>query len=133
MDNMQTDLRHVGRIPQETLNYLSNKTLQRTDDQQKLRWLTAGILFITTECLALAIFFLPHKWSHFKFHPIALVILPLLAMPWLSGRRALRKYKLVGEPTIPANVRADFSYRLASLVFFAYALFMAGAVTALTN
>jgi len=133
MDTMETDLRHAGRIPQETLDYLSNKTLQtlKTDRDQKLRWLTAGILFIACECLALAIFFMPHNRSHFQFHPIALFILPLLATPWLSARMALRRYKLLGEPTIQANIQADISYRLASLVFFAYTLFMAGMVTAL--
>jgi len=131
MDNMPTDLRQAGRIPKETLEYLNSKKTLKTEREQKLWWINAGIFFVVTECLAFAIFFFPHRWSHFQFRPIALIILPLLAAPWVLGRSALSKYKFVAESTIQANVRADFSYQLAKLTFFAYALFMAGIFTAL--
>jgi hypothetical protein len=133
MANMQKDLRHAGRIPQETLDYLSNKSSQtfKTEGQEKLRWLTAGITFVVTECLALAIFLGPHHRTYFQLPAITLILLPLLAVPWFSARRTMRRYKLAGDQRIQARLQTDVSYQLASLVFYAYCLFMAGMVTAL--
>jgi hypothetical protein len=95
-----------------------------TESDDKTRWILAYVLFAVAEVLAFISALQADGHNHLRFH--LSFVLPFLGLlPLVMARKTLSVYKNKPSLQMDSDLVLDISFRLCSLVIFAYVLLIA--------